>query len=30
MLGQADIVTEDISLLERFVAPVRKILSENN
>jgi len=29
MRGQADIITEDISLLERLVAPIRKILSEN-
>jgi len=28
MQGQADIVTEDISLLERLVAPVRKVLRE--
>jgi Multidrug resistance efflux pump len=30
MRGQADIVTEDISLLERFILPVKKILSENS
>lgn len=30
MQGQADIVTEDISLLERFILPVKKILSENS
>ena len=29
MQGQADIITEDISLLERFVLPIRKILSES-
>ena len=29
MQGQADIVTEDISLLERLVAPVGKVLREN-
>jgi HlyD family secretion protein len=29
MQGRADIVTEDISLLERFILPVKKILSEN-
>ena len=29
MQGQADIVTEDISLLERFILPIKKILSEN-
>jgi len=26
MQGQADIVTEDISLLERFILPVKKML----
>ena len=30
MQGQADIITEDLSLLERLVLPVKKILSENN
>jgi HlyD family secretion protein len=30
MQGQADIITDDISLLERFILPVKKILSENN
>jgi HlyD family secretion protein len=29
MQGQADIITEDISLLERFILPIKKILSEN-
>lgn len=29
MQGRADIITEDISLLERLVLPVKKILSEN-
>ncbi|GHU72686.1 hemolysin [Bacteroidia bacterium] len=29
MQGQADIITEDISLLERFVLPIKKILKEN-
>ena len=29
MQGQADIVTDDISLLERFFLPVKKILKEN-
>jgi HlyD family secretion protein len=29
MQGQADIITEDISLLERFILPVKKILKEN-
>jgi len=29
MQGQADIITEDISLLERLVLPVKKILKEN-
>jgi HlyD family secretion protein len=28
MTGQADIITEDISLLERFIMPVKKVLSE--
>jgi len=28
MQGQADIITEDISLLERFVMPIRKIWTE--
>jgi HlyD family secretion protein len=30
MQGQAEIVTEDISLLERLIMPIRKILTENN
>jgi len=29
MRGKAEIITEDISLLERFVLPVKKILSES-
>ena len=29
MRGQADIITDDISLLERFVLPIKKILTEN-
>jgi len=29
MLGQADIITEDLSLLERLVLPVKKILKES-
>ena len=29
MQGQADIITEDISLLERFILPIKKILKEN-
>jgi HlyD family secretion protein len=29
MQGQADIITDDISLLERFVLPIKKILSES-
>ena len=29
MLGQADIITEDISLLERFFLPLKKILKES-
>jgi HlyD family secretion protein len=29
MQGQADIITADISLLERFFAPLKKILAEN-
>jgi HlyD family secretion protein len=28
--GHADIVTEDVSLLERFFLPIKKILRENN
>jgi HlyD family secretion protein len=28
MQGQADIITEDISLLGRFIAPLRRVLSE--
>jgi HlyD family secretion protein len=29
MQGQADIVTDDISLLERFILPVKKVLKES-
>ncbi len=29
MQGQADIITEDISLLERFILPIKKILTES-
>ena len=29
MQGQADIITEDISLLERLILPVKRVLSEN-
>jgi len=29
MQGQADIITDDISLLERLILPVKKILKEN-
>lgn len=29
MQGQADIITEDVSLLERFILPVKKILKES-
>jgi HlyD family secretion protein len=29
MQGQADIITDDISLLERFILPVKKIITEN-
>lgn len=29
MQGQAEIITEDISLLERFILPIKKILKEN-
>ena len=29
MQGQADIITEDMSLLERFVLPVKRVLKEN-
>jgi HlyD family secretion protein len=29
MMGQAEIITEDISLLERLVLPIKKILKEN-
>ena len=29
MQGQADIITEDISLLERFFLPMKKILKES-
>lgn len=28
MEGQADIITEDISLLERFLMPIRKVITE--
>jgi len=30
MQGQADIITENFSLLERFILPIKKILTENN
>ena len=30
MQGQADIITEDLSLLERLVLPIKKILKEND
>jgi len=29
MQGQADIITEDISLLERFILPIKKIIKES-
>lgn len=29
MEGQADIITEDITLLERFLLPIKKVLTEN-
>jgi len=29
MQGQADIITEDLSLLGRFVLPIKKILKES-
>jgi len=29
MQGQADIITDDISLLERLILPVKKILKES-
>jgi len=29
MQGQADIITEDLSLLERLVLPIKKILKES-
>lgn len=29
MQGRADIITDDISLLERFILPIKKILKEN-
>jgi len=29
MQGQADIVTEDISLLERFILPIKKVITES-
>lgn len=29
MEGQADIITEDISLLERFLLPLKKVITEN-
>ncbi|MDL2323313.1 HlyD family secretion protein [Bacteroidales bacterium OttesenSCG-928-A17] len=29
MQGEANIITEDISLLERFILPIKKILAEN-
>lgn len=28
LVGQADIITEDISLLERFLMPIRKVMTE--
>jgi HlyD family secretion protein len=28
MVGQTDVITEDISLLERFLMPVRKVVTE--
>ena len=28
MEGQADIITEDMSLLERFLMPIRKVITE--
>ena len=30
MEGQADIITEDISLLERFLMPIRKVITEGS
>ena len=30
MQGQADIITEDISLLERFIMPIRKVIKEKS
>jgi HlyD family secretion protein len=30
MQGQAEIITEDISLLERLIMPIRKIIAENS
>jgi HlyD family secretion protein len=29
MQGQADIITEDISLLERFILPIKRVLKES-
>ena len=29
MEGQADIITEDISLLERFLLPLKKVVAES-
>ena len=28
MEGQADIITEDMSLLERFLMPIKKVMTE--
>ncbi len=28
MRGQADIITDDITLMERFIMPIKKIMSE--
>jgi len=29
MQGQAEIITEDLSLLERFFQPIKKVLKES-
>ena len=29
MQGQADIITDDLSLLERFVLPIKRVLTES-
>jgi len=29
MQGQADIITEDLSLLERLILPIKKVLKES-